>query len=553
MSLALVQNSSPALPRSEQVKLWFYSNAILGETMRSRQLDRYEAHYSCRQYNHLELDWWGMSADQMETVSASIQVPLGFTQPMMELSVRAKRPTAPFNLARAIVDRFTGLLFSEQRHPDVSWEGDSDTEQLMEAIMEQALFWPKWRQARAIGGSTGSVLLTAHLRDGKFNIEVHNTKTCQVLWKDRRTLTPEAVLICYQFQVMEPVVDERTGEIKGQKPAFFLYRRIITEQDDTVYKPVKLEPGNNVTWEVESTVKHSLGFFPGVWIQNLPALENEDGIPDCYGAWQNFDTMDRIISQMNKAVLLNLDPTLVLGVDPKVVEQQGGVRKGTDNALSVGQGGSANYLEITGSGVAAGMTVYEMLKKNTLDVVRCVMVDPEKVSGSAQSAKAIEYLYAPMLEKADDLRAQYGDLGVIPLILVMEKMARAIMGKEVDLPDGKKGILALRLPPRSDGVAHKFGPGGYVRLHWGAYFSPTETDKQQAIQNAVAAQTGGAIDKATMIQAIAPLFSVKDVKTLQAMIKKEQDADMAAMGGGGDEGIPYAEPGTPEAGEGGAP
>lgn len=537
-------------PRSEFVKNWFYQNAILMETPRAKQLDRYMAHYECRQYAHLQMDWWGMSADQMETVSPNIQVPLGWVQPQMEMGVRTKRPTAPYNLCRAVVDRFTGLLLSDVRRPTVAWEGDPDTESFMLEVMNQSLFWPKMRQARGMGGATGSVVVTAHLRDGKFSIEVHNPMHCQVMWKDKRSLIPEALLVCYRFIVMEPSYDERTRELRSMRPVEYLYRRLITEIDDTVFKPAKLEPGQGTPWEVESTVVHNLGYFPGSWIQNLPALDAEDGIPDCHGAWQNFDTIDRLLSQMNKAVLLNMDPTAVIAVDPKTVEMMGGsVRKGSENALYVGVGGSANYMEITGSGVAAGEKVYDVLKKNALDVVRCVMADPEKISGAAQSAKAIEYLFAPMLEKADDLRAQYGDLGIVPFVSIMERMARTVEGKEVVLEGGRKGVMRLRLPPKPDGKPHTLGKGGYIRLTWGPYFSPTENDKQLAIGNAVAAQTGGAIDNETKIKAVAPLFGIRDVAELQTKIESEQKANDANMMGPMGEEDPYGAP----AGAGGLP
>jgi hypothetical protein len=504
------------------------------------------------------MDWWGMTADQMETVSPEIQVPLGWTQPQMELMVRSKRPTAPYNLSRAVVDRFTGLLFSDVRRPTVDWEGDTDTELFMLAAMEQSLFWPKMRQARSMGGAVGAALVTTHLRDGKFNLEIHNPMHCQVLWKDRRTFLPEAVLVCYRYIVMEPLYDERTREMRSMAPVMYLYRRLITEQDDTVFKPAKLEAGVQPTWEVENTATHNLGFFPGVWIQNLPSLDSEDGVPDCHGAWQNFDTIDRLISQMNKAVLLNMDPTTVVSVDPKVVLAMGGsVRKGSENALYVGQGGSASYMEITGSGVAAGEKVYMVLKQNTLDVVRCVMVDPGTISGAAQSAKAIEYIYAPMLEKADDLRAQYGDLGVVPLLGIMEKIARTFEGTTIVREDGRKAIRKLKLPPRADGKPHVLGQGGYIRLTWGPYFSPTENDKQLAIGNAVAAQQGGAIDKETKIKAVAPLFGVRDSAAMQKNIEAEEAEEAEGAGGMGMGGMFGEEPMGgevgPPAGEGGLP
>lgn len=558
----LVGGPAPQRPilRSPEVKRYLYENAVIGETRRFRLLNRYEAHYATTQYSHLSLDWWGMSADQMETVSPEISVPYGFTQPAIAVSVRAKRPTAPYNLCKAVVDRFTGLLFSESRKPEVTVEGDPETENFLLAAMEQMRFWPKMRQARTMGGALGSVLVTAHVRAGGWSLEVHNPKHCQIVWKDRRTLTPQAVLILYKYPVEEDEVDEKTGTIKGTRLVEYLYRRIITEDDDTVFKPVKLEPGASMEWVPEDTSAHNLGFFPGVWIQNMPVLEQEDGDPDCHGAWQNFDTIDRLLSQMNKAVLLNLDPTLVMSVDPKTVAAQGGVSKGSDNALMVGQGGSANYLEITGGGVSAGMTVYATLKQNTLDVVRCVLVDPSTVSGAAQSAKAIEYVYAPMLEKADDLRAQYGDLGITPLLLLIEKIARELSGKTFTTADGRIGRFGFNLPPKRqpDGSfkSPTLGPGGYIRVQWGPYFSPTEDDKQKTIANIVAAKSGGLIDQESAVKQGAPVFNLRDVQGTLQKIKDEQSQEMSYFGGDG--GVPYeagaVEPTpVPAAGEGGKP
>lgn len=564
------------IPRSPEIKQYLYSNAVLGETRRFRTLDRYEAHYSGTQYDHLQHDWWGLPADNMETVSPEIQVPFGFAQPALDLNVRQKRPTAPTNLCKAIVDRFTGLLFSDRRRPTIMVENDPDTEDFVLAAIDQMRFWAKMREARAIGGASGSVMITSHLRAGKFSLEVHNPKHLQIVWKDRRTLQPLAMLKCYRYPVEEEGVDGKTGE-RSVRIVEYLYRRIITEHDDTVYKPVKLEPGANLQWEVESTVEHNLGFFPGVWIQNRAVLDQEDGEPDCYGTWQSLDTMDRIIAQMNKAVMFNLDPTLALSIDPRVVEMQGGsVRKGSDNALVLGQGGAASYLEITGSGVEAGMKVVTTLKQNILDVSRCVLVDPSTISGSAQSAKAIEYIYAPMLEAADDLRAQYGDLGIVPLLQVVERIARKFSGNTVKLDENKIGRYAFSLPPRMEvtpvpegappeakpevkAVPRRLGPGGHIKLDWGPYFAPTDDDKSKAINNVVAAKTGSLIDQETAVRQTAPIFGIRDPDAVLKKVKEEQEQQMSMMGGFGG-GVPPGfeaesddEEGGPPAGGGGRP
>lgn len=547
-----------AIPRAAEIKAFLYGNAIMGETRRFRQLDRYEAFYVGTQYAHQTIDWWGMPADMLETVSPEVQVPMGFTQPAIALSVRMKRPTAPYNLAKAVVDRFTGLLFSEQRRPDVMVEGDPDTEDFMLAAMEQMRFWAKWREARTMGGALGSVLMTAHLRAGRFSIEVHNPKHVQIVWKERRTLQPAAVLKAYRYPVEMDDRDPKTGEIRGTKIVMFLYRRIITEEDDTVYVPVNLEdPEASLEWVIESEVQHGLGFFPGVWVQNRSVLDQEDGDPDCHGAWQGFDTYDRILSQMNKAVLLNLDPTVVLGVDPKIIDSQGGVRKGSDNALMVGQGGSATYMEITGSGVETGMKLLTTIKQNILDVVRCVLVDPQTLSGAAQSAKAIEYIYAPMLEAADDLRAQYGDLGVLPVLQIVEKIARKYVGAKLRTVDDREAESYIELPPGKNGAPRTLGPGGYLRIKWGPYFSPTEQDKKQTIDNIVSAKAGGLIDEETAVKQGAPVFDIRDPGAVLNKVREERSAEMDRAMASVDAGVPAADGGgeapAPGAGQGAKP
>ena len=235
----------------------------------------------------------------------------------------------------------------------------------------------------------------------------------------------------------------------------------------------------------------------------------------------------------------------------------GAVRKGSDNALNVGTG-DAKYLEMVASGVEAGHKLCDRLKQNVLDVVRCVLAEPEKLSGAAQSAKAMEYIYAPMLEQADELRSQWGDNGIIPMLRLIELMARTFHGVEATQGE-QKVILQLDLPKKADGSVRKLGPGGWIRLKWGSYFSPTETDKQTQVGNIVSAQAGGIIDEETAVNAGAPIFGVQDAKAMLTKIRAEKAAQSAmGMGpeyGGEPEPMPTtpAEPIMPAAGQGGKP
>lgn len=562
-------------PAGDDVVRFLQENATWGRTIRYRQLDRYEAHYRGRQYDHQQYDWWGRPAAATETISPEAVLPEGFTNfaPVDDLEARQKRPTAPRNLAKTIVKRFTGLLLSNQRRPRVVVENDPDTEAFLEAVRESSKFWSAMRDARNKGGAVGAVCMTVHLRDGAFSYEVHNAKDVQVIWKDRRTWTPQGILKMYEYPVEEDVRDEKTKKVVGTRQVSYLYRRIITDTVDIVYKPVRLE-AEEPTWEPDDglSVQHDLGYFPGVWIQNEAESDDMDGEPDCDEAWNTLDTGDRLLAQMNQGTLMNLDPTAALAYDPKEVLANGGLQKGSGHSLHLGKGGTAAYMEINGSGIEIGLRLLKVLKQDVLDLTRCVLLDPEQISGSAQSAKAIEYIFSPMLERADDFRDQYGS-GIVHLMRITEKMARAFKPMDLGLDaDGARRIgrpefdLPMRKVKTDDGgeelVSQKLGTGGgYVLLEWGPYFSPSAEDNSKKIANAVAANAGGLVDVETAASSVADIFQVRDVAGVVKRAKDELEERAAAamgmgFGGGVSENDPLAAPREerdPPAGAGGKP
>jgi hypothetical protein len=377
--------------------------------------------------------------------------------------------------------------------------------------------------------------VTFHLKGGAFQMLTHNPKHVQILWKDRRALEPLAALIMFSYPKEVLVRDRKTGETRVEIVQH-LYRRLITHMDDTVYAEAKLD-GTEVSWDVQECVSHDLGRFPGVWVQNKPVVENEDGEPDCHGQWQTFDTIDRLLAQMNKAVLANADPTLALKIDRKELMAMGGsVRMGSDNAINLGGTGDAKFLEITAAGIQAAAALIKQLKQNALDVSRCVLLEPAEITGAAQSAKAIEYIMSPMLEQGDDLRSQWGDTGLIPALKVVEDMARVWHGRKVKVtkPDGQPmdAITKIMLPRKADGTERKLGPGGWIRLKWGAYFKPSEQDKEVTVRTLLAAKQGGAIDNETLVKLAAVIFGVQDPAAMLERIKEEQEEEAARLMGG---------------------
>lgn len=576
MSTTLAGKPAPRAPAPPDYAAILQQRAVIGETRRFRTLDRYEAHYRSTQYDHQKFDWWGKNPDYSEVISAEATIaPAGMVNvgAASGLTVRDKRPTAPANLCKTVVNRYTSLLFSNQRKPRVVVDRDPDTDAFLEAVRENSKFWPMMRALRTKGGSEGAACMTVHLREGRFCYEVHNPKHLTMVWKDQRSLRPAGFLKMYRYPVEVDVTDPKTGRVTGTRQVEFLYRRIVTDRVDVVYEPVNLEEATEVTWTPAAggEVTHDLGYFPGVWVQNRVEDEGIDGAPDCDGAWPTLDTIDRLLAQMNKGVILNCDPTPVVSTDPKEVSQDSpGI--GSEDALNVGVNGDAKYMEFSGSGIVVGLQLLAKLRQNVLDMTSAVLPDPGQISGSARSARAIEFLYAPMLECADELRDQYGE-ALVDIMRITAVMARAFQNATPALADGRTGVFLFGLPPRTvtvvgeggakveQQVPYRVGSGGFVHLEWGPYFSATADDDREAIANAQAAKVAGFITRMTAARYVARIFGVKDVEgeiaTAQVEILEDAERMMASSAGGlfPDDPPPArdrdADP--PSAGEGGNP
>ena len=183
--------------------------APVGELPRQQLLARYDAHWHGQQYKHHQVDWWGRNADVAETIAPLVNVPPGFEMPANEVNiVRDKRPTAPANTTSAIVRRYTRLLFSRSRKPQVTIADDPESDAFLEAVIQKARFWNTMKMARNKGGAMGSVAITVHLREGRFCYEVHNPRFLHVVWKDRRTWEPLGFLKMFTYGQPEPKFDK---------------------------------------------------------------------------------------------------------------------------------------------------------------------------------------------------------------------------------------------------------------------------------------------------------------------------------------------------------
>lgn len=518
---------------------------------RYAELDRKQAYFDCTQHDLKTYDFDGR------------MIPAGkgmWSQPLLTsdqvpwyVPLRARRPSHPYRLARVIVGAFTNMVFGAHRFPSFR-SIDPATQDFAQAIVLETRLASLAIKARNIGGSVGTVGWSYGWHQGKPRVEVHNGKYLYVhSWEDRDKHIPRHVSKMFMFARDERDMSKGGVYVRN----WYWFRQDWLPDADIVFHEVLVRPGEEPTWipDPERSSIHGDHKTKFIWTQNLPNDESIDGDCDYDGLYENFDSIDLLLSVALRGTTLNLDPTLVLGMDIDQVNRMG-VKKGSDNALVVGVGGTASYMEMNGSGITAGLGLFKEARANALEVAQCVVADPDKLAAAGISAVAMKAIYSSMTGKCDIYRDQYGSSGAGRVVSELVESGRTMNGRRVVLftGDGEpyEAEQFIDLPPRiekvpvidEDGfqvgehvVEIERDPGrGQLTPEWGPYFIPTPDDHQKAVTTASVAAGG----KQTMSQQSAAEYvsnqfgrdPEEEWKRIQSEEKLASERRAAVVGGG---------------------
>lgn len=513
--------------------------ADLARSERFYTLDRLEAYYRCRQDAHKEYDWDGYFVGY----GASADIAPGWFVPY-----KRRRPSARYDLAKVIVNRLTSMLFGSDRFPEVRAEGDPETEDFLKSCVEVSRLPARMAEARSLGGACGSVCASWGLIDGRPRVEVHNSKHCTIVrWVDQSEFRVGAAVKCYAFP--RRVMERGKPTIKD-----FYFVRYWDENTEITWEPMPLQIAQSESWSqwpIRQRVEHRMGRTPFYWCQNIPDSVEIDGECDYDGLCSSMDEINQLLSAATKGTKSNVDPTLILRMDPAL--NTGTIKRGTDNVIY--SPGGAEYLELQGQSTTTAMDLIDKLRAMVLDAASVVLADPEKLSGAAQSAQALRILYAPMLAKCDLLREQYGEYLIKPILRDMLAYARALEARAPERVAREDGleveqVQRFALPARVERVEIEVetaegddeeeaeeveiqrtprtpGDGETIELNWNPYFSPTWGDIKSATE-AVKLANGDkpVISQRTAIAAVQSLFGVADVDAELAALEEAADRDV---------------------------
>lgn len=516
---------------------------VVGMSERQRRLNHLWAHFTTLQYDARGVRWDGgqhLDPVEREAVATQKQLPPGFYDAAESVPLAFRRPSAPYHIFRVIAKRFTGLLFSERRHPRISVPGDQDLEDYLTALIKQGRLWQNMIEARNYGGACGSVAVGFSFIAGRPVIEIHDPRWSFPKFKDRTTLDLEAIEVRRMYGV------EERDEKGAWRETPHWYRRVIDERDDRVWEAVPVDKGEEPNWdaiEPDQDVRHDFGFCPVRWIQNTPVSDDVDGESDCIGVLDMIEQMDTMISQALQGIVLNADPTVVLeAVEDSPMPE---LKKGSFNAIKLPKG-SAKYLEMGGGALKLALEAAGHLRSWILEVAQCVLEEPDVAN---RTATEIDRRYSSMFERADVLREQYGQQGVLPLLDMMLRAVRVMDQVRIN-GDGRPERRVVKLPPRvvldpktkeSRLEPRELPPdqGAQVEIAWPRYFDPSLDEAHKSVQTAGAALGGGLVDLEHAVRFVAEHFKVENVAELIEVLKRQKDEEqkrqeqqmMGALGG----------------------
>lgn len=529
MALAPLSLVSPELAQPDLSVIPPAPLMSLFEDERFRLLDKQESYFRKTQDNLKKYDWDG----NITPYGSEAAINPGWYVPHS-----ARRPSSRYDVASLIVSSLSAMMFGQDKFPDIRVEGDDDAEDYVSTLAKEARLATRMQEARDLGGATGTAVLSFGFVKGKPRVKVHNSKHCTVLrWADEDELRPGAVMEGYSYQ--RRVYNTETKKMEAQR---FWRVRFWDEVSEITWKDIPDKVAAEPIWQrwPKKTINvHDYGFCPVYWIQNRPCSSEYDGEGDYEGLEGTLDQINRLTSATTKGTTANVDPTLVVHADPST--NTGQVKKGSENAIFSEKG--AEYLELKGTAIAAAKENRQDLIDGCLAVAGVILPDPKDLAGAAQSAKALEILYQPMLARCDVLREQYGEHGVKPILRDMLEVARKLLLQPpVETEDGEVVTYAITLPPRVEREAAA-EPGGEptvtttprnpgtsseVMLNWRPYFSPTWKDVLDGTTALKNANGGKAmVSQLTAVKAVGTMLGVEDAEAELALIQEEEQTAMA--------------------------
>ena len=447
---------------------------------RRPELEIYDRYMKNMQYQH-KAEWQGDISNQ-------------------QMDDRKKQPKKVFPLPKIASDMLSSHITSEESR--LSFQVDKeDKQEIIDKFVEEIMLWPALEEGFSSLFANGSLFLRFFKGPNEqIILDAQNTKSCWPVFDEVGEL--ESVTIRWIYHTDEYDKDKRPIYRWAQ---YFCGKEQDIKYDNPKYKPEQTIPPD---FKVVETLNHNSGFVQGVWIKNGFTHRSSDGMSCLDGALDWLDDFNYMGTKESNALYYSLFPILVgLGVGK---DDFGNYMKklramaGNPAALSTfnmvtsqNPKGSLNFLETSNAGLSLTQAYSQHNIQLMEHILGIYLPDKDRALSYAQSGKAMEFLYKPVVQKVKQMR---------PFI--------------------KKGICDLM-----DKVAEISGevePELFLEADkkWGPLFSDTVQDITQRVSYTISAVQAQIISKKTATKHLAADFGIKNVEDELKEIDSETQMQM---------------------------
>lgn len=413
------------------------------------------------------------------------------------LKLSQRKPKIIYNLGKRIADTLASKLMGPRVFPTISLDEDPVTKELFDHVVKISGLKAKSLDMARYLASHGSCFLRFKFVNGVLKTERYNPNICYPTFDQAGEL--ETLDIKYVYNDLKDL-DEKGNPKKKW------YKLSLSKFSDTLFdNPEFGENGEDPVFQPVKTNKHELGYVQGEWFRIGDDPNDPDG-PSLVGEVLGFiDAFNYSLSQSDRAVSYNQEPQLILkGMDTQEIDD---LVKSSLTAWNMGREGEANYLESGLTGVDKAIELRMKYREGAGDITRVILLDPEKIVGSAQSAKAMEVLHGPLLDVIDEYRP-YAERGMITLV---QKMVVSILRN-----------AQLGIPMVGISIPRGYKPLSLdIKFSWPAVFPMTMQDLQQKVGVASAAAGASIISRETLTKWLAKDFGIENIEEEIAKIEAQ--------------------------------
>ena len=458
-----------------------------GKVVRNDKLDLYDSYLDSTQYDDLRP--WD------ECSRAEEYVP-----------IRSRKPRVIYNLAQVLVNKVTSKLMGESVFPKFTVEDDPEDTEFFRTVMKACSFRRNLLEPIRKCLGSGSSFVRYFLVDGSVIMEWANAKYCYPKFDAKGELSEIEIKYVYE--------DVNDQDEKGEYRLKW-YRLLMNTDSDVLFdNPEYKENVEPKFVEVERN-DHALGWVQGEWLRTTKHKFDPDG-DSLFGKVLDFiDDLNYSLSQSSQAVQYNQDPQLIVnGIDEEDLSM---LIKSSTKAWNLGKEGKAEFVESSLKGIETAQATRDDMRTRMLEVVRCVLHDPEKIVGSAQSGAALKLLHGPLVELVDELRTILEPL----LVNLLTKIALTLLEMNAR---GEETILQA--------------PAGYqpasldLTVDWPEIFPLTLSDLLQKSQVANTLSMARIISKESLTRWMAPDIGIENIdEELQKISVQPVDNPFGSFGG----------------------